>query len=134
MNWKLIFQLSLFALVMGVATVFFIPSNIEPILWLVIFMICAYVFARNLGTGHFVHGLVLGLVNCVWVTPAHIIFFDRYFANHQRAAAMMASSPMASSPRLIMALFGPVVGILSGVVIGFFAFVAGKLIKPAHSA
>ncbi len=134
MNWKLIFQLSLFALAMGVATVFLIPSNIEPILWLIIFMICAYVFARNLSTGHFVHGLVLGLVNCVWVTSAHIIFFDRYFANHPREAAMMATSPMARSPRLIMALFGPVVGVLSGVVIGFFAFVAGKLIKPSHSA
>ncbi|HLW98202.1 MAG TPA: hypothetical protein VKR82_06115 [Candidatus Acidoferrales bacterium] len=134
MNWKLIFQLSLFALAMGIATVFFIPSNIEPILCLVIFMICAYVFARNLSTGHFVHGLVLGLVNCVWVTSAHIILFDRYFANHQREAAMMATSPMASSPRLIMALVGPVVGIISGVVIGVFAFVAGKLIKPTHSS
>jgi hypothetical protein len=46
----------------------------------------------------------------------------------------MATSPMARSPRLIMALVGPVVGIISGVVIGVFAFVAGKLIKPTHSA
>lgn len=133
MKWKLIFQLSLFALAMGIATVFFIPSRIEPIFWLAIFIICAYVFARNLSRGHFVHGLVLGLVNCVWVTSAHVIFFDRYMANHLAEAAKMASSPMASSPRLIMALVGPVIGIISGAIIGLFAFVAGKLVKPSAS-
>jgi hypothetical protein len=72
-------------------------------------------------------------VNCVWVTSAHIIFFDRYLANHAKEAAVMATSPMAASPRLIIALFGPVVGIISGAVIGLFAFVAGKLVKPAQS-
>jgi hypothetical protein len=133
MNWKLIFQLSLFALAMGIGTVFFIPANIEPIFWLIIFIICAYAIARNRREGHFVHGLVLGLVNCVWVTSAHIIFFDRYLANHAKEAAVMATSPMAASPRLIMTLFGPVVGIISGAVIGLFAFVAGKLVKPAQS-
>src|ERR1700730_18679960 len=33
MNWPLIFQLSLFGLAMGVGTIFFISSRIEPILW-----------------------------------------------------------------------------------------------------
>lgn len=40
MDWKLIFQLSLFGLAMAVATVYVIPSNIEPVFWLVIFLIC----------------------------------------------------------------------------------------------
>jgi hypothetical protein len=31
MNWKLIIQLSMFGLAMGIATVFVIPSNIEPV-------------------------------------------------------------------------------------------------------
>jgi hypothetical protein len=47
MNWKLIFQLSLFGLAMGIATVFVIPSNIEPAFWLVIFLICAYLIAKQ---------------------------------------------------------------------------------------
>jgi uncharacterized membrane protein len=33
MNWKLIFLLSLFGLAMAIATVFVIPSNIEPLFW-----------------------------------------------------------------------------------------------------
>ena len=35
-DWKLIFRLSLFGLAMAIATVFAIPSNIEPAFWLVI--------------------------------------------------------------------------------------------------
>lgn len=133
MNWKLIFQLSLFGLAMGIGTVFFIPSNIEPIFWLVLFLICAYVIARSCADKYFLHGFFLGLVNCVWVTSLHIIFFFQYFANHPREAAMMESM---GSPRLrlMMALFGPVIGIISGVVIGLFGFVAGKIVKPARAA
>jgi len=47
MNWKLILQLSLFGLVMGVATVFFISSSVEPFCWLVVFLISAYTIARG---------------------------------------------------------------------------------------
>ena len=59
MNWKLIFQLSLFGLAMGIATVFVIPSKIEPAFWLAIFLICAYVIAKRCAAGHFLHGLLL---------------------------------------------------------------------------
>ena len=129
MNWKLILQLSLFGLAMGVATVFIIPSKIEPAFWLVIFLICAYVFAKRCPTKLFLHGLLLGLANSVWITAAHILLFDSYIARHAQEAAMMQTGPMASSPKLMMALVGPVVGLLSGVVLGLFALVAGKLVK-----
>jgi hypothetical protein len=43
MNWKLVFQLSLFGLAMALGTVFFIPSSIEPLCWLIIFLVCAYI-------------------------------------------------------------------------------------------
>jgi hypothetical protein len=46
MDWKLVFQLSLFGLAMGIATVFVIPSNIEPWFWLLIFGVCAFLIAR----------------------------------------------------------------------------------------
>ncbi len=47
MNWKLILQLSLFGLAMAFATVFFIPSKVEPLVWLAIFIACAYVIATK---------------------------------------------------------------------------------------
>ena len=76
MNWKLIFLLSLFGLFMAVATVYFIPSNIEPFCWLAIFLFCAYMIARNTATSRFLHGLCLGLANCVWITAAHVSRHD----------------------------------------------------------
>lgn len=132
MNWGLIGLLSLFGLAMGVATVFVIPSNIEPLCWLVIFFFCAYVIAKNSPGLHFLHGLLIGLANSVWITAAHILLFDQYLARHAREAAMMNSMPLRSSPKLMMGIVGPVVGLISGIILGLFAFVAGKLVKPSR--
>jgi hypothetical protein len=40
---------------------------------------------------------------------------------------MVASMPMPGSPRLMMALTGPLIGLVSGSVLGLFALAAGKL-------
>ena len=73
MNWKLIFQLSLFGLAMGIATVYVIPSKIEPAFWLVIFLYCAYAIAKCSGGKNFLHGLLLGIANSIWITAAHVL-------------------------------------------------------------
>src|SRR2546426_4238331 len=56
MDWLLILTLSLFGLAMAVATVFVIPSNIEPLFWLVIFIVCAYLIAKRAPGRPFLHG------------------------------------------------------------------------------
>jgi len=131
MNWKLVGLLSLFGLAMGIGTVFFIPSNVEPVCWLLIFLLCAYLIAKQAPGMHFLHGLLLGLANSVWITAAHILLFDQYLAGHAREAAMMNSMPLPNSPKLMMGIVGPIVGLISGVIIGLFAYVAGKLVKPS---
>ena len=128
MNWKLVLQLSLFGLAMGIGTVFVIPSNFEPIFWLVIFVICACVIAIRCSQRYFLHGLFVSLVNSVWITASHILLFDRYMAGHPAEASMMASMPLSGSPRVMMAIMGPVVGLVSGAVLGLFAVVASKLV------
>ena len=120
---------------MGFATVFVIPSKIEPAFWLVIFLFCAYVIAKRRPGLLFLHGLLLGLANSVWITAAHVLFFDAYIARHVQEAAAMQSRPLPVSPRVVMALVGPIFGLVSGVVLGLFALIAGKLVKnPAASA
>jgi len=129
MNWKLILQLSLFGLAMAVGTVYVIPSTIEPILWLVIFLLCAYLIATQAPGKYFLHGLVLGLANCVWVTGAHVVLITPYLANHPREAEMMASASFPAAPRVMMLITGPIVGLISGVVLGLFAVVASKIVR-----
>jgi hypothetical protein len=130
MNWKLILQLSLFGLAMGLATVFFLTSNIEPILWIPIFLICAYIIAKQCPSRPFVHGLLLGLMNSVWITASHILLFPQYIATHAREAEMMTRMPASISPRVLMSISGPFVGLISGCVIGLLAFVIAKILKP----
>ena len=129
MNSKLILLLSLFGLGMAVATVFFIPSNIEPFFWLAIFLICAYIIAKQAPGKYFLHGLMVSIVNSIWVTGAHVLLFDQYLAHHAKEAEMMKSMPASLSPRVMMLITGPLVGVISGLVLGFFAWVASKLVK-----
>jgi hypothetical protein len=124
MNWKLVLMLSGFGVVMALGTVFVIPPAIEPVVWLAIFVACAIVIARSKAPKPFLHGFAVSVVNSVWVTAAHVAFFDTYMGGHPREAAMSAGM---SSPRLMMIVTGPIVGIVSGLVLGLFAFVAAKI-------
>lgn len=127
MNWKLIFRLSLFGLTMAIATVYFIPSNIEPICWLAIFVVCAYLIAKNCTGKFFLNGLLVSLFNAVWVTATHILLFDTYIANHSQEAAMMSKMAISVNPKLMMLITGPLIGIVSGLILGLFAFIASKI-------
>jgi hypothetical protein len=128
-NGRLILLLSLFGLAMGVATVFIIPSKIEPLFWLAVFVASAWIIARKAPGKLFLHGFLTSLVNSVWVTGAHIVFVDTYLARHLDEAEMLAKMPMPHSPRLMMLMTGPVVGVVSGLILGLFAVVAGRLVK-----
>ena len=129
MNYKLIFQLSLFGLAMAIATVFWIPSNIEPVYWLVIFVISAYFIALKSSGKYFKSGFWVSIANSVWITACHIILFKEYLANHVQEAEMLSKMPLPDSPRLMMLVTGPVVGILSGLVLGLFAYIGAKILQ-----
>lgn len=136
MNWKIIIQLSVFGLIMSVATVFLIPEMIEPAFWIAIFLFSAYVIAKACREKYFLHGFLVSLANCVWITAAHMIFYTSYIANHPSVAKMAEDHPiLPSHPRLAMLITGPVFGIASGLVLGLFAFIASKIVKkntPAY--
>jgi hypothetical protein len=129
MNWKAILGLSMFGLAMGLGTVFAISPRVEAFFWLVIFVVCAFVIVRQSPSRPFLHGFLLGIVNSVWVTGAHIAFFQRYLAHHPSEAAMMSRMPASMSPRMVMALTGPIIGVISGVAIGVLAYVVAKALR-----
>lgn len=128
MNWKLIAQLSVFGLVMSVLTVFVIPSTVEPFFWLVVFVVSSWLIATRCSGSYFVHGVLTGIANSVWMTSAHVLLFRPYVARHPAELASMASMPLANHPRMLMAVMGPVIGVISGIVLGLFAAVAHKIV------
>src|SRR5262249_35126021 len=136
MNGMLILVLSLFGVAMGFLTVFVIPSTIEPLFWLVIFVFCAYVIARRAPGRFFLHGLLLGIVNSVWITSIHLAFFDQYLATHPQEAEMMTKmmAKMQLGPTVVMAVTGPIVGVISGVILGLFALIASRFVRRVGRA
>jgi hypothetical protein len=131
MNWKLIFQLSLFGLIMAFGTISLIPEKYEFIFWLVIFIFCAVVIARS-GTGkYFLHGFLVSIFNSVWITIAHVTYYSSYVLHHPDMAKMGENMHMLEThPKLLMLLLSPIFGAIFGVFQGLFAFIASRFIKP----
>jgi hypothetical protein len=128
MNWRLIFALSLLGLAMAIGTVFFIPASLDFVLWPIVILISAYLIGKNATKSFFGHGFVLGLVNCVWVTGMHVLFAPTYLLHHPQEAEMGLKMGNID-PQEAMLLVGPVIGIISGVVIGLLAMVVGVIIR-----
>ena len=136
MNWKLIFQLSLFGLAMAFGTVSLIPTRVEFGLWLLIFVICAWLIARNAPGNYFWHGFLVSMVNSIWITAAHAYFYGRYIAHHPDMVDMSAKIPFLSEhPSRQMIVMGPFFGVAFGLFLGLFAFLASKGVRrqPARS-
>jgi len=132
-NWNLDLKLSLLGLFMALGTVFFIPFKIEPFCWLIIFCIIAYFVAKNCEAYYFQNGVVIGLLNSVWVTAAHVLFFGAYTENHIQETMSMSKFPL--NPKLMMLITGPIIGLISGLVIGLFCYIASLILKkPANKA
>lgn len=127
MNWKLIFLLSLVAIPMAFGTVYFIPSYIEPGLWIVIFLFSAYVIARFCSGKYFLNGFMLSIFNCVWITAIQFMLFDAYYKNHPYLAEMKDAT--YEQMHLGVLIIGPITGIISGLILGLFSWATAKIIK-----
>ena len=110
---------------MAIGTVYLIPSSIEVFVWLAIFCTCAWFIQQYADGKFFLHGFLVSLLNCVWVTAAHIVLSKSYLANHPEEAMSYANlyKIYHLSMTSAMLLFGPVIGILSGIVLGMMSTV-----------
>ena len=133
MNTRLIFQLSLFGVFMALSTVFWISPSAEPFFWLMIFIICAYFVALKCENRFFLHGFMISLLNGLWMTLAHMIFFNQYVATHPEELGMMSKFPLHIPPILAMLFIGPFFGALFGIILGIFCVVASKLLNKEKS-
>jgi hypothetical protein len=131
MNWKIIFQLSIFGLIMAFGTISLIPEKVEPAFWLIIFIFCAIVIAKVCPGKFFLHGFLVSLVNCVWITAVHVIFRNTYVVHHPQMASMSANMPaaLAVHPRLAMVITGPIFGVMFGIILGLFSLAASFIVK-----
>jgi hypothetical protein len=130
MNWKLIFQLSVFGLIMAFGTLSLISEKTEWIYWLVIFIFCAWVIAKRCTGKYFLHGFFVSMINCIWITGVHFFFYGMYIKNHLDMESMGANMHvLANHPRELMLICGPFFGAIFGLILGLFSFIASKVVK-----
>lgn len=136
MNFKLILILSLFGLAMAIATVSLIPSAIEPLFWLVIFIVCAIAIAKKAPGKYFLHGFLVSIVNSVWITAAHCLMFYTYITTHPEFLLATGGLPpaLAGHPRRVMVPIGIISGIFFGLILGLFSWIASKIFKRGAAA
>jgi hypothetical protein len=132
MNWKLVLQLSGFGIAMGLGTVFFVPSNVEPILWLIIFLLSAYMIASHCVRLRFLNSLLVGLLDSLLKTTVHMVFFGAYVARHAQEIAMIRQMTSAVSPRQLILLSSPIWGLIYGTATGLLTLLLALFIKPSE--
>jgi hypothetical protein len=129
MNWKLLVLLSLLSVAMSFITVFHLfDSSVEQVVWLLILIFCAVVIARNAPGKLFMHGFLLCLINAVWQIIVHVALFDTFIAHNADSVEKFKSIPL--DPHTLMFVFSIFTGIVSGVLTGLLAMLAGKFITP----
>jgi hypothetical protein len=93
--------------------------------------------ARYAHAKYFLHGLLVSIVNSIWITATHASLFYTYIASHPEYLQMIQApgtpEALSSHPRRLMILTGPIVGVLSGLILGLFSWIASKVTKPASA-
>ncbi len=131
MNWKLLFLLSLLAIVIATAEVFGLPQMLDRIFWLVVLIFDAVIIARSTTEKRFLNGFMVCIFNCVWVTLIHAVMFDTFAKNNPDVMSSFSTAPM--DPHILMFIVGPIIGIVTGLITGTVTLIAGKFIKPAQA-
>ena len=126
MDWKVIIILSAFGLIMGLLSLKGFTQKIEPFLWLLFTIATALVVSKNIDSGTFLHGLLIGLFWGVINALTQSIFFDTYIANNPQARENFDKITFVQ-PRYFVLITGPVIGLVTGVVLGGLSLLLRKV-------
>jgi len=113
----------------AVASLFGLTGRLEPLLWLIILVFYAWWIATHCAGKFFLHALAVSVLNGIWISLIHALFFSTYMRNNPEMLAGYQKLPQGISPRMMMLIVGPIIGVLTGVVAGLFAWVAAKLLR-----
>jgi hypothetical protein len=138
MNWRLILQLSMFGVAMGLGIVFFLPSSATTALWIIIIALSGYAIAKRCVRLRWLNGLLVGLLDGLLSAGVNVLFFHAYAIRHADNIALIHAFVPVMSVRRLLVLTSPVLGLLYGVAIGLVALLIGVFLRPkaptAHAA
>ena len=126
MDWKLIVILSGLGLIMGALSVKGFTGKLEPFLWLLFGIAVSLVLSKNINDRVFFHGLLIGLAWGVINSLTQSVFFDTYLANNPQVEKNFESVTFMP-PRYFVLITGPVIGLITGAVIGGLSLLLKKV-------
>jgi tetratricopeptide (TPR) repeat protein len=129
MNWKLIFYLSTFGLLTGVASVFRFPIGFSIALLFMVWIGIAVLIVKKAQGKYFKHGFMVGVFSGVINSLVQFILFPIYLKNYPEIMQGFTATQSSSKARFMQLFSGIVASIFLGLIPGFFAWVAGKIIK-----
>ena len=134
MNWKLISLLAGFGVLMGVASVLGLTAGIEGALWAVIGLICVVVIAWRAPGHSFQHGFLVGLLAGTVASLLQFLFFPTYMSNNPDLATRFAQVPGGLNARSFVLILAPVIGLVSGIVLGAVCWLVAMVIAKRRAA
>lgn len=126
MNWRLLVYLSLFGFVMAIATISFVPTNIEMMIWPFIFGLSAYSIGKHCDRQFFLNGFILGVIDCIYLVAFRIAFFQTYNSVHTDLLTRLSADV---NQRMATIAATVIFGIISGLIIGLLSLAVAKIQK-----
>lgn len=114
---------------MAILTVFLIPFYMDIFFWIPIFLICAYIIAKKAYDSYFLHGLWTGIAIFLWVTLIHVLLFTKYIFANGPMVGILSKLPKIASPRVMLIIYLPLLGVACGIIIGLLSVLASKFVQ-----
>ena len=139
MKWALIVRLSLFGFAMGFINLFLADSVLNPSIWIFIYLFSAYIIAKKCVSEFFLHGLLLGMFDNIWLVVVKNIFRKIYLQNakgliYQYDSVTKTFKFKGDDGTVLRQIFvGGSVALISGLVLGILTFCTAKLFKYLKS-
>jgi len=127
MNWTIILVLAFPGLIMGVLAINGYTQKIEPFLWLLFGLATALILSKNISSKPIFHALLIGLFWGVLNGLFQSFFFDQYIANNPGLQDRFKQSKFLQ-PRQMVLVTGPVIGLVTGVVLGGLTWLFKRII------
>jgi hypothetical protein len=132
LDWRLVLSLSLFGPAMGLASILGWTGSLEGPLWAVIALLAAFAISREAPGRHFLHGLLTGAIGGTSAPLLQSLMFKAYLDNNPALAADFGRMQIGMDPRLFVLALAPMIGIVSGLVLGLLTLLAGRVIPRAY--
>jgi hypothetical protein len=129
MRWLVILLLSLSGVAMGYLTLLPIGIRGEQLLWLVVFLVTSFAIFKFTEEKYFLHGFVLGIINCLWAVIIHICYYHTYLPNHPDIVRLNSRLDPGFSPYLALAFVEMTKSLFYAITSGIFAVIMSAGLK-----